>query len=101
TPPRWPLARPRFKRPMKSVPRRESAVFDRLEMAPADPILGLAEAFAKDPRVEKINLSVGVYKDEHGRTPVLASVKRAEESILAVESTKSYKPIDGDAVYNR
>lgn len=76
-------------------------MFEKLEMAPPDPILGIAEAFAKDPRTEKINLSVGVYKDANGRTPVLRTVKTAEERILAGETTKSYKPIDGDPVYNR
>ena len=54
-------------------------MFDTLEMAPADPILGLTEAFKADPNPDKINLSVGVYLDGDGRTPILSSVKKAEE----------------------
>ena len=53
-------------------------MFERLEMAPPDAILGLTEAFKKDPRPEKINLGVGVYKDADNQTPVLKSVKAAE-----------------------
>ncbi len=75
-------------------------MFDQLEMAPPDAILGLTEAFNKDPRPNKINLSVGVYKDEAGKTPVLTAVKQAERKILESESTKGYKPIDGAPDYN-
>ena len=49
-------------------------MFERLEMAPPDAILGLTEAFKKDPAPHKINLGVGVYKDEANQTPVLQSV---------------------------
>lgn len=70
-------------------------MFGQLEMAPPDPILGLTEAFKNDPRPEKINLGVGVYKDAAGRTPVLKSVKAAEKRLLQEESTKSYLPISG------
>ena len=54
-------------------------MFDRVEMAPPDPILGLEEAFKRDPNPAKINLAVGVYKDAEGNTPILHAVKRAEE----------------------
>lgn len=67
--------------------------------APPDPILGLAEAFRADPRPVKVNLSSGVYVDDTGITPVLPSVLEAERRILATETTKLYKPIDGDAAY--
>ena len=73
--------------------------FEALPMAPADPILGLTEAFNKDPNLDKINLSVGVYKDADGQTPVFHSVKRAEECILREETTKDYMPIQGSAHY--
>ena len=76
-------------------------MFERIQMAPADPILGLTEAFAADPRKGKINLGVGVYKDAAGKTPVLASVKTAERRILDGESTKNYKPMAGDPTYGR
>src|SRR5690606_11055899 len=50
---------------------------------------------------EKINLSVGVYKDKGGKTPVLACVKDAEKRLLETEQSKGYKPIDGDPEYGR
>lgn len=76
-------------------------MFDRLEMAPADPILGLTVAFREDPRADKINLGVGVYKDESGETPVMRSVKKAEKRMVDVEKTKNYLPIDGDPAYGK
>jgi len=74
-------------------------MFELLQAAPPDAILGITDAFRKDPNPNKINLSVGVYKDEHGQTPVLASVKKAEERLLASETNKGYLPINGAAEY--
>ena len=68
-------------------------------MAPPDAILGLTEAFKKDTNPNKINLGVGVYKDSSGSTPVLESVKKAEEIILKNQTTKGYLPIPGSAEY--
>jgi aspartate/tyrosine/aromatic aminotransferase len=67
--------------------------------APPDPILGLAEAFRSDPRPHRINLSSGVFVDESGKTPVLATVLEAERRLLEAAGTKLYRPIDGDARY--
>lgn len=75
--------------------------FTTLPLAPPDPILGLSEAFAKDPRPGKINLGVGVYKDAHGQTPILATVKKAEQRLLDQEKSKNYLPIDGSPAYNQ
>jgi aromatic-amino-acid transaminase len=74
-------------------------MFERLDVAPADPILGLTETFKKDPTPGKINLGVGVYKDAANKTPVLATVKEAEKRLLTLEDSKSYLPIDGSAEY--
>ncbi|MDC0610705.1 aspartate/tyrosine/aromatic aminotransferase [Vibrio sp.] len=74
-------------------------MFEKVVAAPADPILGLTEEFKKDPRSEKINLGVGIYKDESGQTPVLATVKKAEAALLENEKTKSYLTIEGTAEY--
>jgi len=74
-------------------------MFEAIEKAPPDAILGLTEAFNKDPNPAKINLSVGVYKDAQGQTPVLETVKEAERRLLASEVTKSYKPINGAPEY--
>ena len=72
-------------------------MFEDLAPAPADPILGLTEAFKADSNSHKVNLGVGVYKDENGKTPVLASVKDAEKRLLEQEATKSYLGIGGMA----
>jgi hypothetical protein len=60
----------------------EVAVFETLKPLPPDAILGIMTLFRADPHQGKIDLSVGVYQDEQGRTPVLASVKRAEKAII-------------------
>ena len=67
--------------------------------APADSILGLTDAFRNDPSPVKVNLGVGVYKDESGATPILRCVKEAEKILLEKEKTKSYLPISGDPAY--
>jgi len=73
----------------------ESVMFENITAAPADPILGLADLFRADERPTKINLGIGVYKDETGKTPVLTSVKKAEQFLLENETTKNYLGIDG------
>jgi aromatic-amino-acid transaminase len=62
-----------------------------------DPILSLNEAFQKDPRADKVNLSIGIYFDDAGRIPVLDCVKQAEAQMLAEGGAKSYLPIEGSA----
>src|SRR6266550_6566031 len=74
-------------------------MFDSLPQAPPDAILGLTDAFKNDANPRKINLSVGVYKDEQGNTPILASVKEAERRLLASEKTKGYLSIEGHPEY--
>lgn len=64
-------------------------MFENITAAPADPILGLADLFRADDRPTKINLGIGVYKDETGKTPVLTSVKKAEQYLLENETTKT------------
>ncbi|MGP1924746.1 MAG: amino acid aminotransferase [Arsenophonus sp. NEOnobi-MAG3] len=70
-------------------------MLENIITAPADPILGLAESFNSDPRKQKINLGIGVYKDESGKTPILISVKKAEKYLLDNEVTKNYLAISG------
>jgi aspartate/tyrosine/aromatic aminotransferase len=74
-------------------------MFETIQPAPADPILGLTEAFRADPNPNKINLGVGVYRDESGKTPVLESVRRAGERVLANLKSMSYLPIPGSPAY--
>lgn len=75
-------------------------MFESLKPAAVDPILGLMAAFREDPRENKIDLGVGVYQDDRGRTPVMDAVKRAESKLMELEQTKSYQGIAGDAEYN-
>jgi aspartate aminotransferase len=65
-------------------------MFEVLPQLPADPILGLSTAFKADPNPHKIDLGVGVYKDEKGHTPILNSVAKAQRILLAKEDSKSY-----------
>ncbi len=74
-------------------------MFENIAAAPADPILGLNEKFLSDPRSDKINLGIGVYKDDSGNTPVLHSVKKAETRLLDAENSKTYLGIPGNADY--
>lgn len=67
-----------------------------LTVAPPDPILGLTEAFIKDSRSYKVNLGVGVYVDENGRTPILDTVRTAERLVWEEERSKSYLGIAGE-----
>jgi len=76
-------------------------MFEKLEMAPADLILGLTEAFNKDPNPNKINLGVGVYKDEAGNTPIMNCVRKAEKILVETEKTKTYLPIPGAPAYSK
>ena len=75
-------------------------MFEKIQAAPADPILGLGEAFKADAREGKVNLGIGVYKDATGQTPIVKAVKEAETRLLATENTKNYLGIDGVAAFN-
>jgi aromatic-amino-acid transaminase len=72
-------------------------MFAHLEPYAGDPILSLNEAFQKDPRADKVNLSIGIYFDDAGRIPVLDCVRQAEARMLAQSAPKSYLPIEGSA----
>ncbi len=74
-------------------------IFETIAAAPPDPILGLTEAFKKDPSPHKVNLGVGVYMDDDGHTPVLQSVKTAERILWETLTSKTYMPISGSPEY--
>jgi aspartate aminotransferase len=76
-------------------------MFETLKPVGMDPILGLMAAFRADTREQKIDLGVGVYQDDRGRTPVMTSVKEAEAKLMELELTKSYQGIAGDPDYNQ
>ncbi len=76
------------------------SILASVPLAPRDPILGLTEQFAADPRAGKVNLGVGVYLDENGKVPLLECVRIAEQQLAATPSPRGYLPIDGMASYN-
>jgi aspartate/tyrosine/aromatic aminotransferase len=76
-------------------------MFENVETAPPDAILGLTEAFKADTNPDKINLSVGVYQDADGKTPIFEVVKAAEKKRLEDETSKAYMPMTGDPVYGK
>ena len=75
-------------------------MFQSLQPLPPDPILGLSATFKADSNPEKVDLGIGVYKDEHGNTPIMKAVKLAEESLLRSQATKSYVGPTGAPDYN-
>src|SRR3982751_674744 len=74
-----------------------SSLFDAVEMAPRDPILGLNEQFAADPNPAKVNLGVGVYYDENGKLPLLRCIRAAEATMMEQQQARGYLPTDGIA----
>jgi aspartate aminotransferase len=70
-----------------------------LSPQPADKILALMAQFRADPRSDKIDLGVGVYKDATGNTPVMRAVVEAERRILATQTTKAYTGLAGDPAF--
>lgn len=75
-------------------------MFDSLKAIPADPILGVTAAFRRDVTVLKVDLGVGVYRDERGNTPIPASVEQAERELLAEQTTKTYLSPLGNEKFN-
>lgn len=78
-----------------------SSLYQNVEMAPRDPILGLNEQFNADPRADKVNLGIGVYSDDSGRLPLLKAVRAAEQKQFEGAKPRGYLPIDGLAAYNK
>ncbi|VVD61800.1 aromatic amino acid aminotransferase [Pandoraea communis] len=74
-------------------------MFEHIDAYPGDPILSLNENFAKDPRTNKVNLSIGIYYDDDGRLPVMQAVRQAEALLLAEVGPKPYLPMAGFAGY--
>lgn len=71
-------------------------MLETLETQPPDPLLALIGMYRDDPRTDKIDLGVGVYRDEAGRTPVMTAVKSAEYALLKNQQSKSYLGPEGD-----
>ena len=76
-------------------------MFERLELITADSILSLMTAFRADPDPRKVDLGVGVYRDDHGETPIPAAVRKAESVLLARQTTKTYVGPAGNPGFNQ
>ena len=76
-------------------------MFEHLAAVIPDPILGLMAAFRADPDPRKVDLGIGVYRDEHGNTPVPDAVRRAESALLERQTTKAYVGPAGNAGFNQ
>ena len=74
-------------------------MFSNLKEQPADKILQLMKMYRDDPRPEKIDLGVGVYKNAEGKTPIMRAIKTAEQRLWEQEETKSYVGLIGDPAY--
>ena len=76
-------------------------MLSHLQALPSDPLLGLIQQYSQDPNPNKIDLGVGVYKNENGDTPVLDCVKAAEKQLLEIEASKSYVGPLGNQGFNQ
>lgn len=76
-------------------------MFETLELLAPDAIIGIMALFRQDRDSRKVDLSVGVYQDEQGITPVMECVKRAEKELIAAQTTKTYVGIAGNQDFNR
>lgn len=76
-------------------------MFEALQPLPQDPILALMARYQSDPHPEKLDLGIGVYKDEAGQTPIMHAVRIAEQLRLLHERSKSYQAPAGSADFNR
>jgi aromatic-amino-acid transaminase len=74
-------------------------MFETLPPPKLDGIIALMRAYADDPRPDKVDLGVGVYRDAQGRTPVMRAVKQAEARILDQQDSKSYLSLAGDGAF--
>lgn len=75
-------------------------MFETLSQQPPDKIIQLMKLYADDPRAEKIDLGVGVYKNAEGVTPVMRAIKAAEKRLWEEQTTKSYVGLTGDPAFN-
>ncbi|MCP5505560.1 MAG: aspartate/tyrosine/aromatic aminotransferase [Chlamydiales bacterium] len=75
------------------------SIFEVVKPLPPDPIFGLATRFKKDKNPNKVDLTVGIFRDENLTTEPLRSVKEAEKILLKIEEDKLYLPISGDEAF--
>ncbi|KJG39753.1 aromatic amino acid aminotransferase [Photobacterium angustum] len=76
-------------------------MFKSLSPVQLDPILSLSIAYREDPRDNKIDLGVGVYRNSLGETPIMQAVQLAEKRLIKTQTTKSYVALAGSEVFNQ
>ena len=76
-------------------------MFESLDAAPGDAILGLIAEHKNDPRPSKVDLGVGVFRTAEGETPVLEVVKKAEQMLVDTQRSKAYIGTAGDPLFNQ
>lgn len=76
-------------------------MFSQLSPAQPDPILSLSLIYNADQRDHKMDLGIGVYRDNHGQTPIMAAISQAEHRLLQTQTTKSYVGLAGSEVFNQ
>ncbi|MFI8766731.1 aromatic amino acid transaminase [Streptomyces sp. NPDC053792] len=76
-------------------------MLELLPAPPVDPLWDLTAEYAADPRPERLNLVLGVYRDHTGVTPVMAAVKEAEMRLAERSGSKEYLGLSGNAAFNR
>ncbi|GIA23859.1 TPA: aromatic amino acid transaminase [Vibrio cholerae] len=76
-------------------------MFTHLPAPVLDPILSLSVAFRNDPRPQKVDLGIGVYKNSLGETPIMRSVALAQDKVVASQKTKSYVGLAGCEEFNQ
>ena len=81
--------------------RQGNTMFESVAIEPPDAIFGLNEEFKRDSNPEKVNLTVGMYKDAAGKTPIMSAVGKAIERIANAGESRVYLPIDGSAKFNQ
>jgi len=78
-----------------------TGMFERLTKPRVDPIFSVAAAFREDLRTDKIDLSVGVYRNSEGETPLMAAVRKAEIELANIQTSKSYLGLAGNLSFNQ
>ena len=76
-------------------------MFESLELVPPDSILKLIDLYKADSSPDKVDLGVGVYQDDAGKTPILSSIKKAEQIRHDTEESKTYFSPAGDPHFDQ
>ncbi|MBD1566845.1 aspartate/tyrosine/aromatic aminotransferase [Vibrio sp. SA48] len=76
-------------------------MFSHLPIPTLDPILSLSVAYRNDPRAEKVDLGIGVYRNSQGETPIMRSIAKAQDIIVATQTTKAYVGLAGCEEFNQ